>query len=74
MRPEGIERWHEKTKPLLDNRGVIPLQTEYPIVISSEFEWELLKRNCFEAGADAMLEGLKAQLSKDGWVIPEEEG
>lgn len=47
--------WYEETKPLLANQGIIPPQTEYPIVISSEFEWEVLKRNCFEAGADAML-------------------
>ncbi len=58
-RPEGIKIWYEKTKPLLLNQGVIPPQTEYPIVISSEFEWEVLKRRCFEAGADAMLEGLR---------------
>ena len=62
-RPEGTEKWYEQTKELLTNQGIIPPQTEYPIIISSEFEWEVLKRNCFEAGADAMLEGLKKHIS-----------
>ena len=57
-RPKGAKQWYKQTKPLLTNQGIIPPQTEYPIIISSEFEWEVLKRRCFEAGADAMLEAL----------------
>ena len=62
-RPEGLEEWYENTHDKVESLGILPPQVEYPIVVSSDFEWGTIRRQIFEAGADAMLEGLK----KEAW-------
>ena len=52
-RPKG---WEKIRKDIADDSWMLPNQTEFPIVIPSSFEFDLLKRNLVEAGADAMLE------------------
>jgi hypothetical protein len=61
-RHEGIKNWLKKTQKEVENLGMLPPQTGFPIVVPNTIEWSILKRQLFEAGADAMLEALK----KDG--------
>jgi hypothetical protein len=60
-RHEGIKNWLKKTQKEVENLGMLPPQTGFPIVVPNTIEWSILKRQLFEAGADAMLEALKKQ-------------
>ena len=51
--------WDEKKKRAVSEKGMLPPQTEFPVVIPSSLAWEMLKAQLYEAGADAMLESLK---------------
>lgn len=60
-RPDG---WDEIRKGIADASWMLPNQTEFPIVIPSSFEFDLLKRNLAEAGADAMLNEIMLGIFK----------
>ena len=62
-RPEG---WEKLKKDIADESWMLPPQTEFPIVIPSGLEFQLMKSNLIEVGADAMLEGLINQPSNKG--------
>lgn len=55
-RPPGWENMRNKA---IAGAGKLPNQTEFPIVMPSSLEWEILKGQLFEAGASAMLKALK---------------
>ena len=57
------ERWEELKKGIADESWMLPPQTEFPIVIPSGLEFQLMKSNLIEAGADTLLEALKKQTS-----------
>ena len=78
--------WRDKTQDIVVEAGMLPPQVKYPIVIPSGLEWDILKRQLFEAGADAMLEALRCnqwcpfddsvmKANFKGWIvfIPDEE-
>ncbi len=48
--------WKEIKKEILNGKWMIPSQTEFPIVIPSSFEFDLMKSRLIEAGADAILD------------------
>lgn len=60
-RPEGLQKWNEKTHEIVESLGPLPPQTEFPIAVSNSFDWSMLRRRIFEAGADAILEALKKE-------------
>lgn len=60
-RPKGLLAWNRKTHETVEKLGILPPQTEFPFVVPSSFEWNLLRRQIFETGADAMLKELKKE-------------
>lgn len=66
MRPDN---WNERRKKAVTELGMLPPQTEFPIMIPDSFDWFRLKSQLYEAGADAMLEALKAGSMKAGGTL-----
>ena len=62
-RPKG---WDEIKKGIANEKWMLPPQNEFPIVIPGGMEFNIMKNNLIEAGADAYEEGLK----KQGEYIP----
>ena len=73
--------WGKTKKKIITERGMLPNQTEFPIVVPSGLEWDILKGQLFEAGADAILGGLKVDCQKHltnpdnfKWVLVDTDG
>ena len=66
-RPEGQLKWNKKTHGTVEKLGPLPPQTEFPIVVPNGFDWSMLRRQIFEAGADAILEALRGRGMKTPW-------
>lgn len=59
------DNWDKVKKKAIAERGMLPPQTEFPIVIPNSLDWDILKAQLFESGADAMLKA----LCNDGVVM-----
>ena len=49
------KNWDEEKMKAIVEKGMLPPQTEFPIVVPGGLEWDILKGQFYEAGADAML-------------------
>ena len=59
--------WRENTTTSASQTGLLSPYASFPIVVPSSLEWDILKRQLFEAGADAMLEALKKEGEYYKW-------